>query len=453
MNNSPRGVRLKPHTVGVILLSVAVMALAVGVVIIDRLGDAVINARQIAVAESARDYFVAFANEEGSAPLARALGRRERDADPEAFRYAFFSNDGLLLGGANLLTWAQLPPPGWSRVKITSGGHTAYWQVLMQPVSSGGILLVYENLDERRSFRSALEAGALAALIISLSAVLLAASWLNRQLLRRAAAIEQTAGHIVSGQINSRAPANPDGDVFDRLGVSINAMLDHNEELMTGMRTVTDSLAHDLRSPLTRMKTALSRALDPLTPMGERDQAIGDALEEADLTLATTSALLDIARAETGVSRDMLRPVDISALLAEIVELFGPVLEDAGQTLIMIPAEGPAITNGHELLLRQAIGNLLHNASVHAGAGATVTVAVRSQGKRIQIIVADTGPGIPRKQRGRVLERFIRLDESRATPGSGLGLAIVAACAKLHNGVVGLENNDPGLRVVLDIGP
>jgi len=441
--------RLRAGTVAAALLIVALLALAVGVVIIDRMGEAVIDARQRAVARSARDYFVAFAHEEGLGPLARALERGERARGREAFRYALFSDDGRLLGGADLLRWNQLPNSGASRVTVE--GQARAWRVLVQPISSGGTLVVYEDLRERTAFRRAVETGAFAALAAALAAVLAAAFWLNRLLYRRAEAIAATAGQIASGELAARVDAQAGGDVFDRLGLAINAMLDRNEELVTGMRTVTDSLAHDLRSPLTRMRGALARAIDPEASDRARSAAIGQALEEADRTLATTAALLDIARAETGVSRDMFQPVDLAALIAETCELFGPVLEDEAQLLGIAGSAAPVVVNCHELLIRQALGNLLHNAARHAGKGADVAVELRDLGGRIQIVVADSGPGIAAEHRGRVKERFIRLDAARSAQGSGLGLAIAAACAKLHGGGLRLEDNGPGLRAVLEI--
>jgi signal transduction histidine kinase len=240
-------------------------------------------------------------------------------------------------------------------------------------------------------------------------------------------------------------------DVFDRLSVALNAMLTRIEELMTGLRTVTDSLAHDLRSPLTRMQGALTRALDPALDDGGRLEAIERAHEEAGRALATFTALTDIARAEAGVSRESMSPVEITDMLAELAELFAPVLEDAGQTLRLPPPPPPVVVTAHEPLLRQAIGNLLHNAARHAGSGAVVDLGLEQTPDLVRVIVADNGPGVPADQRGRVQQRFVRLDAARSTPGSGLGLAIAAACAKLHGGRLSLEDNRPGLRAVLEL--
>jgi signal transduction histidine kinase len=231
-------------------------------------------------------------------------------------------------------------------------------------------------------------------------------------------------------------------------------MLARIEELMTGMRTVTDSLAHDLRSPLTRMKGALARALHAGVSEEDRLDAIEAAHDEVDRTLNTLSAMLDIARAETGLSVDMMREVDIGDLAADVSDFFSPVIEDAEQTLVVEAPSAPIVVRAHEALLRQALGNLLHNASIYAGAGARVEVSVvrdEADPRLVRLVVADTGAGVPPDQRGRVQERFVRLDPARSAGGSGLGLAIVAACAKLHGGVLRLEDNHPGLRAVLEI--
>lgn len=443
--------RFRPGVVAVVLLAVAIAAFGAGVLIIDRTGEMLIAGRQHAVAASARDYFVAFAHEEGLAPLARALDRQDRARGDEAFRYALFANDGRRIGGVDLLRFSQLPGPGVSQVTISSGEGGAPWEVLVQPIATGGTLVVYEDLHERTAFRKALGAGSFAALATALTAVLAASLWLNRLIYRRAEGIAATAAQIAEGRISARAPANPEGDVFDRLGVAINLMLDHNEELTTGLRTVTDSLAHDLRSPLTRMKGNLERALDEVADPAARLTFIARAGEEADRALATTSALLDIARAETGLSREMFAAVDLGRLVADMSELFAPTLEDAGQILELVVTDPPVIVQAHELLLRQAIGNLLFNASAYAGDGAGVRVSVEATPTLARCVVADTGPGIPQGDRSRAVERFVRLDAARTTPGSGLGLTIAAACAKLHRGQLILEDNGPGLRVILEI--
>ena len=448
--------RLRARSITVILFSVALVALAAlaaGVLLIDQVGDSILAARQRDAAESARDYFVEFAQDEGLTSLARALDRREHSQKHEAFRYALYSRSGELLGGVNLLPFEQLPDRGPARVSITSHGKVTPWQVVVQPIASGGALVAFEDLAERAAFRQALALGSGMALVVSLGAVLLASFWLNRLIYRRVESIEATASNIARGDLSARAVSEPGGDAFDRLGGAINVMLDRNEELLTGLRTVTDSLAHDLRSPLMRMKSALGRALEPGLDEAARSEAIGAAWDEADRALSTTSALMDIARAETGLSRDMFQTVDLTRLIADVAELFGPVLEDAGQTLHVAADDAQVSLPGHELLLRQAVGNILFNAARYAGDRARVTIGVsRTADGGARLVIADTGAGLSPEDRARVHERFVRGDPARTTPGSGLGLAIAAACAKLHRGSLSLEDNAPGLRVVLTLG-
>lgn len=440
--------RLRPGAVIFVMLAVALSALAVGLLMIDRIGEAIIAERQQAVATAARDYFVAFAHEEGVAPLARALDLRERTDPGGAFRYALYAEDGQLLGGARLLGAERLPAAGAAKLKI---GRDTPWRVLVQPLSVGGTLVVYEDIGERIAFQRALVASGGVALLAGVGVVLLAALWLNRLLLSRMETLAATAGRIAEGDLSARTETHPKGDVFDRLGEAMNGMLDRIEELMTGMRTVTDSLAHDLRSPLTRMRADLARAMEPGVDERTRLDAIELAHAEADRSLATLSALMDIARAEAGLSREMMAPVDLTTLVSEIGELFAPMIEDAGQALMTSTPSEPVVVNAHELILRQAVGNLLHNAALYAGEGAMIRLLLERTPGRVKIVVADSGPGIPLEHRGRVRERFVRLDAARSAPGGGLGLAIVAACAKLHGGSLDLQDAAPGLRVVIDL--
>lgn len=449
MKGRVRAFGLRGRTLAAMLAIVAIAALAVGLFAVDRIGEQVMTARQRLVEETARDYFVAFAHEEGLVPLARALDRHERHPYG-AFRYALYDSDGRLLGGARLLTAEELPAAGFSTQNIVAAGGRAY-EVLVQPLSIGGLLVIYQDLQERDAFRRAIVLASGAALAVSLAVVFAASLWLNGVMLRRAQRIADAADQIAAGDLSARAPQDETGDVFDRLGLSINAMLARIEELMTGLRSVTDSLAHDLRSPLTRLRGALTRAMEPGLAEAARLEAVDKAVGETERVLATFTALVDIARAESGVSRETMAPVEITALLADIAELFAPVMEDEGQTLKPPPAHEPVVIMAHESLLRQALGNLLHNAVRYAGRGAEIELGLETTPEVVRLIVADNGPGVPAEHRGRVQERFVRLDDARSTPGSGLGLAIAAACAKLHNGRLILSDNQPGLRAVLEL--
>jgi len=437
-----RGAR--PSVLALVVAGAVAVALALGLAGVYLTADRLIEQRQRLVAETARDYFVAFAHEEGLTSMARALDHRDRN-EHGAFDYAVFDNDGQRIGGATLLAAADLPEPGYS-IRTVAGVD---YEILVQPMSVGGLLIIYENLADRRAFHRAILSSVGATLVASLAIVALASIWLGRLLVRRAEGVAVAADRIAAGDLSARAPIAGAKDVFDELAGSVNAMLARIEELMTGMRTVTDSLSHDLRSPLTRLRGSLNRALDEDLSDDARQALIAEAQGQCEQVLATFSALLDIARAETGLSRDLMAPLDLAEMVRDLGELFEPVIEDAGQVLTVQAPDRPVTLVGHELILRQALGNLLHNAARYAGDGAGVVLSLEPGETEIRLVVADSGPGVPADQRGRVVERFVRLDETRSKTGSGLGLAIAVACAKLHGGRLDLEDNHPGLRVVL----
>jgi signal transduction histidine kinase len=439
-------VSARPAVLAAILGACVAVLLTASLAAVDMAGEAQIARRQRLVAETARDYFVDFAHEEGLPAMAAALDRRAR-LETGAFTYAVYDNAGRQLGGQALLPPRRLPGAGYHALEIDGRA----FEVLVQPISTGGSLVIFEDLADRNAFRRSVVGAVFVALLISLLAVASASVWLQRLLVRRARGLAEAAERIAAGDLSARAPAMPGGDVFDDLGRSVNTMLGRIEELLGDLRLVTDSLAHDLRLPLSRLRAALARAADPALPEAERLEQIDRAHAGADEILSTLSSLLDIARAESGLSRDSMAPTNLTALVEEIAELFAPLLEDEGQSLEIEVPPAPVMATAHPLVLRQALGNLIHNASRYGGPGAAIRVALEAGQGRARIVVSDNGPGVPAEDRSRVLQRFVRLDESRGTPGSGLGLAIVAACAKLHGGQVVLEDAGPGLRVVLDI--
>jgi signal transduction histidine kinase len=380
------------------------------------------------------------------------LNRHARLASSDGFRYALIDNTGRMLAGADVISSLDVPDAGWRTVGDPDTHPHHLWRVLAQPLGGGRTLIVAEDLSARDALRNAILRGSLLALGLTALGAAGGGVGLHALLLHRMRTIAQTAERIADGDLTARAPHQPGGDVFDDLAHAVNAMLTRIEELMVGMRTVTDSLAHDLRSPLTRLQGALARASEAQASEADRLAAIEQAQDQAERVQAMLSALLDIAQAETGLSREMMRRVDIAALALEMGDLFAPAAEDAGQSLAVEAPSTPLVVLTHETLLRQALGNLLHNALIHAGAGAVVQLSVvETEPGRVRLTVTDTGPGVPQTQLGRVLERFVRLEEARTTAGSGLGLALVAACAKLHGGRLFLEDNAPGLRAVLEL--
>ncbi len=423
-------------------------ASAVALVVVYRTGERIIEQRERAQALAERDLLEEVFQEQGLKALIAGVARRSRYATGGE-RYGLFNARGAPLAGDMPVFSPAFRDADWRRVRYAAP-QPASLHVDTVVLPDGSRLVVGRDLSNLRQFEKSILYGFGAALLIVLLASLLAGLLLNALILRRVEAIASTAERIAGGDLSARTRIEDRRDPFGRVGASLNAMLERIEALMIGMRTVTDSLAHDLRSPLTRTRGALARALQA-EGEEERLDAIERAHAEIDRMLATMTAMLDIARAESGLSREMMRPVDVGALAAELADFFAPTVEDCGQSLDVAIPPHPVVALVHEGLLRQALGNLIHNATLYAGDGARVRVEVAEDDAQVHLTVADTGRGVPEDQRGRVQERFVRLDPARSVGGSGLGLAIAAACAKLHGGVLRLEDNNPGLRATLDL--
>ena len=447
---SARGglLRFTPSSFLLFVAVLAVAASAAALIVVYRTGEGIISERERAEALAERDLLEQVDVEQGLDSLAAAVTRRTLFATAGE-HFGLFDAKGQALAGDLTSFDPVFRSVDWKVVRV--GQHPRYTlHVVASTLNDSAILVVGRSLSNTRRFERSILYGFASAVGIVAVAGLAAGLVMNFIILQRVDAIANTAERIAAGDLSARSPLADRRDPFGRVGASLNAMLERIEELLTGMRTVTDSLAHDLRSPLTRVKGALARAMHEGASEQERLDAVEVAHDEVERTLATLSAMLDIARAETGLSREMMVQVDVTALVDELADFFTPVIEDAGQRLVFHAPELAVMAKGHEALLRQAVGNLLHNASQYAGEGAVVRASVAQDGEQVRITVADTGTGVPEDQRGRVQERFVRLDPARGHGGTGLGLAIVAACAKLHRGVLRLEDNAPGLRAVLE---
>ena len=252
----------------------------------------------------------------------------------------------------------------------------------------------------------------------------------------------------MAGALDRRVATRGTGDEFDQLAGTLNAMLDRIEALVSDLRMVTDSLAHDLRSPLGRLVRELEAAADETAPPDARQARTERALREAEGLLATATALFDITRIEAGIGAEQFAPVDLGRLAADVAELYEAAAEERGLCLAASAAPG-LVVQGHVQLLALALSNLVDNALGHAPQGSEITIAARRDGGAPALVVADRGPGIAEADRHRALGRFVRLDPSRGGPGAGLGLALVAAVARLHGAAVVLGDNAPGLVATL----
>jgi signal transduction histidine kinase len=319
---------------------------------------------------------------------------------------------------------------------------------------SGYRVVVGRDIVERRSFAviifQAFFWGVIGIVVFSVIAGAISA----RRVLRRIDAIGATSRMIMTGDLGQRVPVTRRNDEFDGLATSLNAMLDRIEQLMQGMKDVTDNVAHDLKTPLTRMRNKVEAALRDDKDEDAAKRALESTIEECDHLIKTFNALLMIARIEAGTPASAFEQTDLSAVANDVAELYAPVLEDAGLDLkVEVPESLPLRANRE--LLGQALVNLLENAIKYVPrpekGQSTVTIAARDAGENVILEVADQGPGIPEADRERVLERFVRLEKSRTEAGSGLGLSLVAAVAQLHKGRVEIDDNHPGaiLRLIL----
>lgn len=271
---------------------------------------------------------------------------------------------------------------------------------------------------------------------------------LSRRTLGRIDDITRGAERIMHGDMGHRIPRAGSGDEYDRLVDTLNAMLDQIAALMDGVRRVADTVAHDLRSPLTRLRGDLERAVLAGGSAEDLRAACEAAMADADGLLATFRALLSIAEAESGVGLAEAHPVDAAALIADVVDLYGPVAEDAGLTLETPAPPPPTLVLGNRELLFQALTNLVDNALKYTPPPGRIAIGLEAgPAGSVDLVVADSGPGIPQADRARVLDRFVRLDAARTTPGNGLGLSLVAAIARKHRAALLLEDAAPGLRV------
>ncbi len=269
---------------------------------------------------------------------------------------------------------------------------------------------------------------------------------LSRTFLRRIDDLNRTVAAIMAGRLSERIRLRGSGDEIDRLGLRLNEMLDRLEASMEGLRQVSDDIAHDLRTPLGRLKQQLEALKLTATTPEAFAEGIEAALEQVDTALATFAALLRIAQIESGSARARFRALDLSSLLERLATTYTAVAEDLDHRLTARIAPGLWV-HGEPALLTQMAVNLIENALRHTPNGTAIALELRPEGREVELLLRDSGPGIPEAERGAVLRRFYRLDRSRATPGSGLGLALAAAVAGLHGSVLRLEDNRPGLAV------
>jgi signal transduction histidine kinase len=321
-------------------------------------------------------------------------------------------------------------------------------------LANGMRLVVGRDVVERRGYSAIILQSFLAGVLGIIGFSVVAGGITARRVLKRIDTIRDTSTKIMSGNLSERVPVTRSNDEFDGLATNLNAMLDRIEQLLQGLKEVTDNVAHDLKTPLTRLRNQAEGALREGASDEQRHQALEAVIVESDRLIQTFNALLMIARVEAGAPSGALSELDVSAIVADVAELYGPVAEDAGIEVVTSITPDIRLKANRELI-GQAMVNLLENAVKYArpedGSAGRITVALDRRGDQAVVTVADNGPGIPEADRKRVLERFVRLEKSRSEPGSGLGLALVNAVASLHGGSFRIEDNAPGVRAVLEL--
>ena len=368
-----------------------------------------------------------------------------------------------LAGNVTALAPGILDSPGWTetvyrRLDETEPPEHPDHQALVRvfELPAGFRLLVGRDLDEReRLYHIVLDAGRWSVAIVVVLG-LAGGLFVTRRVLRRVDAMTETTRTIMAGDLGGRLPVAGTGDELDRLAENLNAMLERIEALMFGLKEVSDNIAHDLKTPLTRLQNRAEEALRAANSETEYRAALEAIIAESEGLIRTFNALLMIARAESGQARDDMSEFDAVEIAHSIGELYEPLAEQKGITL-KVEADAPAPVRANRELVSQALANLVDNAIKYTEPGApgvngvTPQIVVRAlnEGDRIVLTVADSGPGIPEADRGRVVERFVRLEQSRSKPGSGLGLSLASAVARLHGGELTLTDNEPGLKSVI----
>jgi signal transduction histidine kinase len=409
-------------------------------------------------------------NQAGIRRLAGVVDVRSHRPGSSLYLVTTSMGEGLA-GNVGSLEPGVLESEGWIETAYRrleepeTAEHNALVRVVRLP---GGIrILVGRDLDEReRMLRIVALAGRWSVAIVIVLGIV-GGLWVSRRVLKRVDAMTGTAQTIMAGDLSGRLSVIGSGDEFDRLALNLNGMLERIESLMRGLKEVTDNIAHDLKTPLTRLRNRCEAALRTASPEAEFRRVLEDTIEESEGLIRTFDALLMIARAESGEVREGMAEFDVAEVARDVSELYEPLAEDKGLTL-EVNAKQHAAVKGNRELVSQALANLVDNAIKYAapparaaegreGAGAVngersgILVTADTEQDRIVLTVSDHGPGIPSADRSRVVDRFVRLERSRSLPGSGLGLSLVSAVARLHGGELKLEDNAPGLRARISL--
>ncbi len=371
-----------------------------------------------------------------------AIARLDRSDRPQSV-VLLTARDGTVLVG-NVAAWppnVAAGPPATIEIFRVDRDRPERMRVIGTVLPDGSRLLTGHVIEGELAFVGAMEAAMIAAMAVALLLAGIAGWVAARMIAARLGRTADTVAAVTAGDLDRRVTLDGGGDAFEELGRSVNAMLDRIAMLVGELKLATDGLAHDLRSPLTRLRATLERAL--AAAEGEEGRvAVLRAMDEGDRLLGMLDTALRITRAEAGIGREAFVATDLSALVVDVADLFEPLAEDRGLTIV-VEATEPVVAPAHREMIGQAVANLIDNALKY-GQG-IIRVTVEAHAGAVAIVVRDDGPGIPVDRRDDALRRFGRLDAARTESGAGLGLSLVAAVAHLHGGTLELGDNAPGL--------
>lgn len=387
----------------------------------------------------------------GMSSLNAAIASRlNSSTDPDGI-YLLVNQAGTPVGG-NLDQWpTNLNQEDiWYQLPVSQRGMRSVALLRMETLPNGMKLLVGRDMRARLELRNVLRAGLVWALCLMVVLGIFGAVLIRSLFQRTIRDISITTGAIARGDISRRVPVSGLGDEFDDLALTINDMLERLARLMDGVRQVSNAIAHDLRTPVTRARARLEDAALHAHSQEEMQAAIDRAIQDLDDIMGVFQALLRISEIEAGARRAAFAVFDLGAMLRDIDELYSAAAEEKGislQTMVNLPL--PML--GDRELIQQAVVNLLDNAIKFSPPGTEVALRAQRVNNIVAIMVADQGPGIAEADRSRATERFFRAEAARSTAGSGLGLSLVAAVVQLHSGMLSLEDNAPGLRAILTL--
>jgi signal transduction histidine kinase len=372
------------------------------------------------------------------------VNQRERNRAEGALSYLIVDKQGKRLAGDLPGVLARI---GWSSIQVDEGnGDIGDLRVLTSSIDGDGRVAVAADREDIEEVQGAVLEGFASALGAVIVLGVGGGIALSLAFLKRVETIRRTADAISAGDFSRRVPIRGTGDDLDRLSQTLNQMLERIAELMESLQQVAADIAHDLKTPLTRLRHRLDLARSDPRALSPEGSLVETAVESIDSILATFDALLRIAQIEARTRRSGFREFDLSEVFATVVDAFAPSAEEAGKSLVGRIAPGIRIAGDRELLT-QMLANLAENAIRHTPAGTRIEVSLAREGGGLVAAVSDNGPGVPEGERERIFRRLHRLEQSRSTPGSGLGLSLVRAVADLHGISLEVSDAHPGLRI------